>query len=320
MGVGMMARSHADNKALAILCAFLAVGISSSGDALVKWMSGSYPVHQILFIRCLVGFPILAAIVHRQASFAGLFAPGWRISILRGALMCSSYLAYVLSLAAMPMAATVAIYFAMPLIVALLAGPMLGERVRLHRWLAIIAGLLGVIIMINPGRGVFEPGALLALYAAFGYALSQSLARRILRTISPAIMAFHANAVYFAGAAALAVVFTVLDIHHVEDKSLAFLARPWLWPSLIDLTAITLLGTTVAFAMVLFANAYKYAESSFIAPFEYTAMLWAAALGFIVFGDVPGARTLWGGTIVLAAGLFMVEMDRRFNRPAIETP
>ena len=169
-------------------------------------------------------------------------------------------------------------------------------------------------------RGVFEPGALLALYAAFGYALSQSLARRILRTISPAIMAFHANAVYFAGAAALAVVFTVLDIHHVEDKSLAFLARPWLWPSLIDLTAITLLGTTVAFAMVLFANAYKYAESSFIAPFEYTAMLWAAALGFIVFGDVPGARTLWGGTIVLAAGLFMVEMDRRFNRPAIETP
>jgi drug/metabolite transporter (DMT)-like permease len=72
--------------------------------------------------------------------------------------------------------------------------------------------------------------------------------------------------------------------------------------------------------MVLFANAYKYAESSFIAPFEYTAMLWAAALGFIVFGDVPGARTLWGGTIVLAAGLFMVEMDRRFNRPAIETP
>jgi drug/metabolite transporter (DMT)-like permease len=63
--------------------------------------------------------------------------------------------------------------------------------------------------------------------------------------------------------------------------------------------------------MVLFATAYKYAESSFVAPFEYTAMFWAAAYGFMVFGDIPGPRTLWGGAIVLVAGLFMLHMDRR---------
>jgi S-adenosylmethionine uptake transporter len=128
MGVSMTARSHADNKGLAVLCVFLAVGISSGGDALVKWMSGRYPVHEILFIRCLAGFPILAAIVCRQGSLAGLFAKGWQLSLVRGAIMSSSYLAYVLSIAAMPMAATVAIYFVMPLMVALLAGPLLGER------------------------------------------------------------------------------------------------------------------------------------------------------------------------------------------------
>src|SRR5205814_10184435 len=114
MGVTMMARSYSDNKALEVLCAFLAVGISSGGDALVKFMSGSYPVHQILFIRCLVGFPILAAIVLRQAPMTALSAPGWQLSLIRGAIMSSAYLAYILSLAAMPMTATVAIYFAMP--------------------------------------------------------------------------------------------------------------------------------------------------------------------------------------------------------------
>jgi drug/metabolite transporter (DMT)-like permease len=308
----MTAQAHSDNKALSILCACLAVGISSAGDALVKWMSGTYPVHEILFIRCLVGFPILAAIVHRRSSFRAMFAPGWRWSALRGAIMASSYLAFVLSIAAMPMAATVAIYFVMPLIVALLAWPLLGERVRLHRWLAIAAGFAGVIIMIDPGRGMLEPAALLAFYSAFGYALSQSLARRILRTIPPAVMAFHANAIYLGMASLLALAFMGADLAAAGHKSLVFLERPWIVPSTADLIGLGLLGATVAVAMVLFGTAYKYAESSFVAPFEYTAMFWAAAFGFVVFGDVPGRRTLWGGTIVLGAGLFMLRMDRRF--------
>jgi drug/metabolite transporter (DMT)-like permease len=312
-GQNMTAQSHPDNKPLAILCAASAVGIASSGDALVKWMSGTYPVHELLFIRCLVGMPILAAIVYRQASFAAMAAPGSWLSILRGFIMCSAYLAFVLSMAAIPMADTVAIYFAMPLIVAALAWPLLGEHVRLHRWIAIIAGLAGVIIMVDPGRGALQPAALLALYAAFAYALSQSLARRIMRMLPPAIMAFHANAVYFAVAAALAVTFAVLNLQGVEQKSLAFLVRPWSFPPAVDLAAIAVVGTTVAFAMVLFSTAYKYAESSFVAPFEYTAMLWAVVLGFVVFGDIPGLRTLWGGMVVVGAGLFMLWMDRRFK-------
>src|SRR5438874_459664 len=124
-----------------------------------------------------------------------------------------------------------------------------------------------------------------------------SLARRIAKTVPPAIMAFHSNAIYFAVAAVLALVFALLDFHGVEQKSLAFLVRPWLWPTPVDLAAIVFTGTTVAFAMVLFSTAYKYAESSFVAPFEYTAMFWAVAFGFIVFGDVPGVKTLVGGTI-----------------------
>lgn len=310
----MTSQAPADNKLLAVLCACGAVGIASSGDTVVKWLSGNYPVHQVLFIRCLIGIPILAFIVHRNASFASLIGPGTGLSLTRGFIMSSAYLAYILSIAAMPMADSVAIYFAMPLFVAVFAGPMLGEHVRLHRWIAIIAGFIGVIIMINPGSSVFEPAAFLALYSALGYAFSQTLARRIVRDVPPAAMAFHTNAAYLLVASLLALIFTVFDVGAVQHKSLAFLTRPWHWPSAIDLAAMLLLGSTVAIAMVLFGTAYKSAESSFVAPFEYSAMFWAVVLGLLVFGDVPGLTTLWGGTIVLAAGLFMLWADRRVDR------
>jgi drug/metabolite transporter (DMT)-like permease len=310
----MTSQAPADNKLLAVLYACSAVGIASSGDTVVKWLSGSYPVHQMLFIRCLIGIPIPAFIVHRNASVASLIGPGTGLSLTRGLIMSSAYLAFILSIAAMPMADSVAIYFAMPLFVAVLAGPILGEHVRLHRWIAIIGGFIGVIIMISPGSGVLEPAAFLALYSALGYAFCQTLARRVVRSVPPAAMAFHTNATYLLVASLLAVIFTVFDVGAVQHKSLAFLTRPWHWPSAIDLAAMMLLGSTVAIAMVLFGMAYKSAESSFVAPFEYSAMFWAVMLGLLVFGDVPGLTTLWGGTIVLAAGLFMLWADRRVDR------
>jgi drug/metabolite transporter (DMT)-like permease len=312
----MASSTSADNKLVAVLCACGAVGIACSGDVLVKWLSGSYPVHQILAIRCVIGIPILALIVNRNASLRSLWGPGTGLSLTRALIMSSAYLAFILSVAAVPIADSVAIYFFMPLFVALLAGPMLGERVRLHRWIAIIVGFMGVMIMINPGSGVLEPAALLAFYAALGYAVSQTLARRVVRKVPPATMAFHANAVYFAVAIGLAVIFTFFDMSHVQHKSLAFLTRPWQWPPWPHLVGMLLLGTSVAFAMVLFGTAYKNADASFVAPFEYTAMFWATVLGFFVFGDVPGLRTIWGGAIVLLAGLFMLWTDRRIDRLA----
>lgn len=314
MGSRMALQTPADNKLLAVLCACGAVGIASSGDAVVKWLSGNYPVHQVLFIRCLIGIPILALIVRRNASFASLLGPGTGLSLIRGLIMSSAYIAFILSIAAMPIADSVAIYFAMPLFVAVIAGPMLGEKVRLHRWIAIIGGFIGVMIMINPGSGVLEPAAFLALYSALGYAFSQTLGRRVVRTVPPAAMAFHTNAVYLLVAVSLALIFGVFDAGAVQHKSLAFLARSWQWPPLPDLAAMLLLGASVAIAMVLFATAYKSAESSFVAPFEYTAMFWAAVLGFLVFGDIPGWTTFWGGAIVLLAGLFMLWADRRIDR------
>jgi len=287
------------------------VALASTQDALLKWVSGSYPVHEALIIRSLVATPIVLFLARRAIPAPALFDRHTPRSLLRGLILCSAYLAFVLSIASMPIADSVAIYFTMPFFVAGLAFPVLGERVQIHRWLAIAAGFVGVIIMLDPSSDVFEPAAFLALYSAFGYALGQMMGRDIARYVPPTVMAVHQNIAYFAVATLLVAVSYSFDFSGVTHKSLSFLLRHWVMPPWHDLLVMCALGVCASFAMVMFGTAYKLAESSFVAPFEYSAMIWAVLYGFLLFGDIPGLNTITGGLVVVAAGLFMLWMDRR---------
>ncbi len=290
------------------------VALASTQDALVKWISGAYPIHEALIIRSLVATPIVLLLARRMTRHPILFDRHTPRSLLRGFILSTAYLAFVLSIASMPIADSVAIYFTMPFFVAGLAYPVLGERVQIHRWLAIAAGFVGVIIMLNPSSEVFEPAAFLALYSAFGYALGQMMGREIAQNVPPTVMAFHQNLVYLAVATMFAAVSYSFDFSGVTHKSLTFLLRHWSMPGWRDLLLMGSLGVCASFAMVMFGTAYKLAESSFVAPFEYSSMIWAVLYGFLLFGDVPGFNTLGGGLIVVAAGLFMLWMDRYRDR------
>jgi drug/metabolite transporter (DMT)-like permease len=294
------------------------VALASTQDALLKWVSGSYPVHEALIIRSLVATPIVLFLALRAIPSPALFDQHTPRSLLRGLILCSAYLAFVLSIASMPIADTVAIYFTMPFFVAGLAFPVLGERVQIHRWLAIAAGFVGVIIMLDPSSDVFEPAAFLALYSAFGYALGQMMGRDIARYVPPTVMAVHQNIAYLAVATLLVVVSYSFDFSGVTHKSLSFLLRHWSMPPWHDLLLMCALGVCASLAMVMFGTAYKLAESSFVAPFEYSAMIWAVLYGFLLFGDIPGLNTISGGLVVVAAGLFMLWMDRRRDQRAGE--
>ncbi len=306
----MPSRNLADNKGLAALCITGAVATASTQDAVVKWLSGGYPVHEALFIRSVIALFIVSILVIRQSGWRSILTPCWPRTFLRGGILCSAFLAYILSLAAMPIADSIAIYFTMPFFVAALAGPLLGERVHAYRWIAIAMGFTGVMVMIRPGSSVFEPAALLALYSAFAYGLGQMLGRGISRDVSPAVQALHQNFIYLIVAIVLAIGFSLLPAEHFQHKSLAFLARPWAWPTPNDFLLMGCIGVLASFGTVLFSSAYKLAESNFVAPFEYSGMFWAVAYGYFVFGSLPNSYTVFGGTIVVAAGLFMLAMDR----------
>ena len=141
------------------LCICLGVSIASSLDALIKWLSAGYPVHELLMIRCLVALPLFLGLLSYENAFGSLWPARMGLIVVRGLILASANIAFSLATAAIAIADTVAIYFTMPFFVAALVAPFLGERVRWYRWLAIVAGFAGVAIMIRPGAGVFEPAA-----------------------------------------------------------------------------------------------------------------------------------------------------------------
>jgi drug/metabolite transporter (DMT)-like permease len=306
----MPAESFADNKARAATLVLLAIGLASTQDAIIKAMSGTYPVYETMLIRGFTSLPILGVWLAYTHGLHTLITPLWPRILLRALILCSAYLAFILAIAAMPIANMIAIYFTMPFFVAGLAGPFLGERVPLYRWIAITGGFVGVIVMVRPGVQAFEPASLLALYSAFGYAVGQMMGRNLAQRVEPLVIANWQNAVYFIFAAVVGLIAQATGFAGENHKSLAFLTRPFVWPTLQDFLLLSAVGALAAFAMMSFISAYKLAESNFVAPFEYSGMVWAVLFGLLFFNDFPDLWT-WGGmAIVAGAGFFMLAMDR----------
>ena len=307
----MPSHSSGDNKSRAAILILFAIGLASTQDAIVKGMSGTYPVYETMIIRGLTSMPILAFWIAQTHGLTSLATPLWPRMLLRALILCSAYMAFILSIAAMPIANMVAIYFTMPFFVAGFAGPFLGERVPIYRWIAISAGFIGVLVMVRPGIAAFEPASFLALYSAFGYAVGQMMGRHLAQRVEPLVIANWQNAVYFVFAIIVGIMALAAGFAGEENKSLAFLTRPPVWPTLPDFLLLSAVGALAAFAMMCFVSAYKLAESNFVASFEYSGMVWAVAFGLLFFNDFPDLWTWTGMTIVAGAGLFMLAMDRR---------
>jgi drug/metabolite transporter (DMT)-like permease len=151
-----------DSPGLAVMALCAAVALASSIDAIVKFLSGGYPVHQLMMVRAGAALPLLAIFVLWREGTLSVPRAQWKLVALRGLIMASAYLGFSMAVATLPLASGVAIYFTMPLFVAALAGPVLGELVPVYRWVLIAAGFTGVLVMIRPGSTVFEPAALAA--------------------------------------------------------------------------------------------------------------------------------------------------------------
>jgi drug/metabolite transporter (DMT)-like permease len=302
-----------ERRLLAALLITSGIGIASAQDAIVKSVAHSMPVYEALLIRGAVGAPILAVWLALTDGFKSFITPLFGRLVLRGFILSSAYIAFLLAIAAMPIANAVAIYFTMPFFVATLAGPFLGESVPVYRWLAMSSAFIGVLIMVRPGVGVFEPASLLALYSAFGYAVGQMMGRRYSQSVPPITMSNVQNAVYLVVAATMFFVFNGAGWELTGHKSLAFLSRPAVVPTLTEFLLLSLMGALAAVASVLFTFAYKFAQSNFVAPFEYTAMIWAVFYGLVLFGDFPDAMTWVGMAVVIAAGLWMMWRDGRYS-------
>jgi drug/metabolite transporter (DMT)-like permease len=290
--------------AVAVLC--LGVLVFSLQDVVVKLVSGRYPVHEAIAIRCAVALPILTFMVHMQGGLRAILSrrSGWLA--LRGAILMVSYTTYYLAFPIMPLAEVVALFFAAPLFVTAMAGLLLGEQIGLKRWLASLAGFAGVVVMVQPQNGMFDIALLLPIVSAATYAGAQIMARHFGKTESAPVMSFYQNMIYFIGAMTLAALFGQGGGVDETHKSLAFLLRPWAMPSSYDLLMLAACGPIAAVGMTLLTQAYRMAEANLVASFEYTGLIWGTIWGYAVWGEEPSLPMALGAVLIVGAGLYLL--------------
>ncbi len=303
----MTATNHVQNRNLVgIASLVLGVLIFSLQDAILKGMSGEHAVTLAIFIRSLVALPILLVMVHFECGLGRLASKNYPLLVLRGLILLTAYTTYYMAFPALPLAEAIALFFIAPIIVTILASAMLGERVSLKAWMAVIAGFVGVLIIVQPGSALFEPAALLSLFSAASYALSMVLARKFGTAEPSTVMAFYVNGVYGVAAALIAAGFNLAGIAALGHPSLDFLVRPWAMPNGQDMLLMGLCGVIAAVAMSLLTHAYRMAKANLVTVFEYTGMIWGPLWGFLFFAEIPRLTTVIGTLIIIAAGIFAV--------------
>lgn len=297
---------------VASLC--LGVLVFSLQDPLVKSVSSAYPVSEVMAIRALASFPILITLVHFDVGLGALLSKKYLTLTIRGFTQFFSYALYYLAIAALTLADAVSLFFMAPLFIMGLASPYLGERISSGTLAGVLLGLVGVLIMLRPGAGLLDWAAFLSLGSALLYAFSQVIARQISETESATTMGFYQNAAYLAGSLAFAVIFHMVGFTHAEHPSVAFLIRPWVWPTWIDLLKMTACGVVASAGMVLLSEAYRLAPANRIATFEYTGIIWTPLWGFLFFTELPRVTTTAGALIIIVAGLIALNSAHLMER------
>jgi len=275
----------------------LAVSVFSLLNVLVKTLtSAGYPVAEVAFFRNLCAMPVVMAMISlggdwRQIRTRHLGGHLWR-STIGLTCMLLMFLAFDL----LPLADAVAFSFAAPLFVTALSVPLLGEKVGIHRWGAVMVGLVGVLVMLRPGGAMLNPGVIAALASALCQALAMIAIRQLSRTEAPLATVFY---------------FTLFS----TILCICLLPFGWRTPVGWDWALVAGLGVVGGIAQYFVTRAHALAPAALIAPFNYMALLWAALFGFILWGEVPDHLTLAGAAIVMASGLYIIYRESRRRLP-----
>lgn len=302
---------QATQNTLAILCLVAGIAVFSVQDLILKLLSGDYPLHQAMVLRSLTAIPFMLAITRIfDGTYATLVTGNWPAMLARGLLNFAAYTAYYLALAALSMATTVALYFTAPLFITLLSVALLREKVALNRWMAILVGFAGVIIMVRPGGALFDWAALLAVFSGFAYGLSMVMARVMGTRNTAAAMAFWGNIAFLLFSLALSAAYGSGAYANLAHPSLAFVTRGWVWPTALDAFLMSACGLIAAVGLTLLTQAYRIGQNSLVAPFEFTFAFWGVLWGWLFWSDLPDGLGWIGIAIIMAAGIYVVRSDR----------
>jgi len=284
-------RSDARAGILLICAGITCLSIS---DAIAKALSSGYPVLEILFLRNLIALPIVAAITLKLAGPAALRSHKPVAHFLRGCVWVLAAMTFFTSLRYLGLAEATTLVFIAPIFITAISALFLKEQVGWRRWTAVMVGFAGVLVVVRPGAGAFQPALLLPLATAFLYAILMLSARLVDEREN---------------------VWTLMLYLVLSGGIISALAMPFVWvtPRSEDLPlflGIALFGTV---GVTLLTQAFRVAPAATIAPFEYTALLWATLLGWLFWNEVPDWATYTGAAIIIGSGIFIVLREGKVN-------
>ncbi|MEQ8658764.1 MAG: DMT family transporter [Hyphomicrobiales bacterium] len=283
-------------KLLSVLAfTFMVTGVKVLGD--------SVPVGQIVFARAFFGLIPLAIMIQYQHTWSSALATKRPIGhVGRAIIGASAMTLWFMALSRLPLPDATAISFAQPLITTALAVVILGEVVRLYRWSAVIVGFLGVLIILSPNLGLIGAlddetrslGAMLALASAGFMALAQVYVRQLIKSESTTAVVFYFSAI-------------------TSVFALATLPFGWVMPDATTWALLIGLGLLGGIGQILLTHSFRLAPASVVAPFDYTAMIFALIVGYFLFDEVPGLAVLAGSVLVVGAGLFVIYREHQIG-------
>ena len=285
-------RPRASENLRGIVAMVVAVGAFSMMDAAMKSLTADYPPLQVASLRGLASLPLVCLYVLWRKELGSLRKVRWPFHALRTVVGVTMLSSFVYGLQSLGLAEAYTIFFIAPLLVTLLSIPVLKERVRPSHWLAIAGGLCGVLVALRPDRGaLLSLGALAVLGSAACYAVSAITGRILSRTDSSASLVFWSTMGLALGAGVLA------------------------WPHWVALQSahlpvLVVVGVSGFIGQLAITQAFRHGQVSVVAPFEYSALAWGILLDGLLWQALPQARTLLGGAIIIASGLYLIRQER----------
>ena len=275
----------------------LAVGLFAAMDAIVKWLSDTFPLIELVFFRSIFALLPLGLLMARSGGWRLLRVTRPGLHLLRSSVGLVSMYLYFVSYKLLPLADAFALGFAAPLFMTALSVPLLREKVGPRRWVAVAVGFSGVLVMLRPGGDLFQLAAIIPIVAAFTYALAMVIIRNLSR---------------YDGTIAIIFYFTMFSL------LVSGAALPWVWvtPQGIEWGWLAVMGLLGGVAQIFMTRAFVMAPIAAVAPFEYTGMLWGVALGWAIWGTLPDTWTWAGSFLLIGSGLYILHREAAVSRAA----
>lgn len=309
--------SSLNNNTRGIICLIGALGSLTISDSIIKWLSADMALHQITLFRSLFALLAVMVFVYLEGGLVTLKTKRPLLHFVRGSTLVLANMFFFIALAAMPLAETVVLFYTAPLFICLLSQPVLGERVGTQRWIVIVVGMIGAIVMLRPGSDVFKLVSLLPIMAALCYAVMIMMTRKLGLQESAGALTFYIQIAFIVISSVVGIAIGDGGFNVYDSSSLEFLLRAWYWPSLHQFQLLLLCGLIVACGGYLISQAYRLGEAPAVAPFEYASLPFALIIGYYLWGDWPDWPAFVGTGLIIGSGLLVVYLENRGQKKAL---